>query len=85
VRGIVSPADSDFTIDYVVRDISKKGAQLKFNSPRSIPKNFELDIPVKGQIYQGKVVWLDGDEISVALETNASLDAAHSTDTEIFV
>jgi hypothetical protein len=82
-RGVVSFADSNCTVECIVRDISETGARLKFNStPPIISEYLDLNIPIKGRTYRGKVVWSNGAEIGVAFETNVGISASYSSDTE---
>jgi len=85
LRGVVSPAYDNSTIDCLVHDISEAGARLKFNSPQSITENLDLHIPIKGQTFRGKVAWGDAYEIGVAFKANAAVDASQSSDGELSV
>ena len=79
-RAVVSFADSNFTQDCMVRDISETGARLRFSStPAIISEYLELNIPIKGRTYHGKVVWSNGTEMGVAFETNFGVNASPSS------
>jgi len=83
-RGVVSFADNNFTLDCTVRDISEAGARLKFNSsPPIISEYLDLAIPFRGQIFRGKVVWCNVNEIGIAFETSVDVIPSHSSDDEL--
>jgi len=85
LRGVVSTADYNSTVDCLVREISETGARLKFASPKTITENLDLHIPIKGKTFRGKVAWGDGYEVGLAFKTNAAVGASHSSDGELSV
>ena len=82
LRGIVSFSDTNCTLDCTVRDISQTGMRLKFDStPPIIAEYLDLNIPIKGKTYRGKVVWSKGNEIGITLENNIGVIASRAGDT----
>lgn len=45
------------TFDCLVKNVSEKGVKLVFDSPASLPSEFELSIPRKGEVRQVRVIW----------------------------
>jgi hypothetical protein len=83
-RGVVSFGDNNFTFDCMVRDISETGARLRFGSaPAIISEYVDLNIPIKGRTFRGKVVWCNGTEMGVAFETYAAF--GNSSDDELSI
>jgi PilZ domain len=82
LRGIVSFSDTNCTLDCTVRDISQMGMRLKFDStPPIIAEYLDLNIPIKGKTYRGRVVWSKGNEIGITLENNIGVIASRAGDT----
>jgi PilZ domain len=82
LRGIVSFSDTNCTLDCTIRDISQTGMRLKFDStPPIIAEYLDLNIPIKGKTYRGRVVWSKGNEIGITLENNIGVIASRAGDT----
>jgi hypothetical protein len=83
LRGLVYFGNSPSAIDCLVRDFSEAGARLKFSGTVASTDTLELHIPVKGQTFNAKVIWWDGDEIGITLITDG--DVASAGDEELSV
>ena len=53
------------SVDCLVRDISEKGARLKFPGAVATPEVVELYIPNKDESYRARVQWRVADEMGV--------------------
>jgi hypothetical protein len=60
------------SLDCLIRDISERGARLKFSSMVSTPDVVELHIPSKEESYRAKVQWRNGDEVGVCFGADES-------------
>ena len=47
-------------LDCTVRDLSGTGARIYFADVSAIPPEFELEIPSKGLLVQGRLMWSRG-------------------------
>jgi hypothetical protein len=85
LRGFVRFPKNNTTVDCIVRDISERGARLRFKHAMSIPEGFELHIPSKGQIVQSRLAWVDNCEAGISFESPVALDSPSSGDSEVLV
>jgi PilZ domain len=60
------------SVDCVIRDISERGARLKFSGMTATPDVVELYIPNKDQSYRATVQWRNADEIGVGFDCDES-------------
>jgi len=56
-RGIVGLIDGDEKIPCLIRNMSQGGALLSLSNAHSLPSEFVLSIPTRGQIYRSKTAW----------------------------
>jgi hypothetical protein len=84
LRGFVRFPKNNTTVDCIVRDISERGAKLRFKHATPIPEGLELHIPSKGQIVQSKLAWVDNCEAGISFESPVALDSP-SGESEVFV
>lgn len=66
--------DRRSVMDCVVRDRSSTGMRIRLPEAATIPYEFDLLIPDRGQMHSMRVVWRHGDQIG--LSVRASLDIA---------
>jgi hypothetical protein len=85
LRGFVRFPQNNNTVDCIVRDISERGAKLRFKRATSIPDGFELHIPSKGQIVQSRLAWVDNCEAGISFETSVAVDSSSSSDGELSI
>lgn len=83
LRGFVRFPQNNTTIDCIVRDISERGAKLRFKCATAMPDAFELHIPSKGQIVQSKLAWVDNFEAGISFESAVVVDSPSSRDGEL--
>lgn len=57
------------TMDCVIRNISGTGAKLQLTQAVTLPDQFELHIPQKGETSRVRIRWRRGDEIGVSFLT----------------
>lgn len=57
------------TMDCVVRNVSSTGAKLQLAESVTLPEQFELDIPQKGETVRVRLRWRRGDEVGVSFAT----------------
>jgi hypothetical protein len=84
LRGFVRFPKNNTTVDCIVRDISERGAKLRFKHATPIPEGLELHIPSKGQIVQSKLAWVDNCEAGISFESPVALDSP-SGESEVLV
>lgn len=63
LRGSVVFADGKSSMDCIVRDITSKGARLKFSGPALVTPNFVLRLIDRGETHVSQKVWMRGDEM----------------------
>jgi len=85
LRGFVRFPKNNTTVDCIVRDISERGARLRFKHATPIPEGLELHIPSKGQIVQSRLAWVDNCEAGISFESPVALDSPSSGDSEVLV
>ena len=85
LRGFVRFSQNNNTVDCIVRDISERGAKLRFKRAISIPESFQLHIPSKGQIVQSRLAWVDNCEAGISFETSVAMDSPSSSDGELSI
>jgi hypothetical protein len=85
LRGFVRFPKNNTTVDCIVRDISERGARLRFKQAQPIPEAIELHIPSKGQIVQSKLAWVDNCEAGISFQSPVALDSPSPVDSEVFV
>jgi hypothetical protein len=85
LRGFIRFPKNNTTVDCIVRDISERGARLRFKHALPIPEAIELHIPSKGQIVQSKLAWVDNCEAGISFESPVALDSPSPVDSEVFV
>ena len=85
LRGFVRFPQNNNTVDCIVRDISERGAKLRFKRAISIPESFQLHIPSKGQIVQSRLAWVDNCEAGISFETSVAMDSPSSSDGELSI
>jgi hypothetical protein len=83
LRGFVRFPQNNTTVDCIVRDISERGAKLRFKCATLIPQVFELHIPSKRQIVQSTLAWIDHCEAGISFISEATLDSPSSHDGEL--
>ena len=59
LRGQIAFNNSCSTADCLVRNLSAEGAKIVFSAPMTVPNEFELTIPQKGDSRGARVVWRD--------------------------
>jgi hypothetical protein len=59
-------ADGASTVDCVIRDRSETGARIRIGSFATLPADFKLLIPGRGEELLAHLVWSHGDEIGVS-------------------
>lgn len=59
-------------LECVVRNISGTGARLAVSESVTLPEEFELHIPQKGQTFQARLRWRRADEIGCEFEFAAA-------------
>jgi len=64
-RGIVGLIDGDEKIPCLIRNMSQGGALLSLSNAHSLPSEFVLSIPTRGQIYRSKTAWRSMTEAGV--------------------
>jgi PilZ domain len=65
--GIAEVTESGASRDCVVRNISKDGAHLEFNSAIRLPKDsLRLTIARKGRSFMARIIWLRDNFVGVA-------------------
>ena len=57
--------NNNSTIDCTVKNISGTGAKIELSNTITVPGEFTLDIPAKGQLLRARIVWRDVDAIGV--------------------
>jgi PilZ domain len=85
LRGFIRTPKSATSIDCMVRDLSEGGAKLRFRCTPLITDFFELHIPAKGAVLPAKLVWMNGCEAGISLDTIDPVDTARADYSEIFV
>jgi hypothetical protein len=70
------------SVDCLIRDISDRGAKLKFSEAVAIPEVIELFIPSKDETYKARVQWRSGDEAGVEFDA-ADRVRLHGHDTAV--
>ena len=85
LRGFVRFPQNNNTVDCIVRDISERGAKLRFKHATPIPDCLELHIPSKGQIVQSKLAWVDNCEAGISFETSVAVDSPSPRDGELSI
>lgn len=63
LRASVVYADGRASMDCIVRDITSKGARLKFSGPVMVTPHFELRLLERGERRASQKVWVRGDEM----------------------
>ena len=56
--------------DCIVRNASKTGAKLSVADPRTLPDQFKLAIPSRGETYRARIKWRADNQIGVAFEND---------------
>ncbi len=62
------------TMDCVVRNIAPHGAMIVFPHTAVTPREFELEIPHRGEIHAAKVIWRKHDRAGVTLSDTEKHD-----------
>jgi hypothetical protein len=70
--GKISYNQNLWTEDCVVRNASATGAKLTVKDPRTLPDQFNLTIPSKGETYRARIKWRQANQIGVAFERDQS-------------
>ena len=64
------------TIDCTIKNISASGAKIEISNSTTIPGEFNLEIPARGQLLRARIMWRDADAIGVQfIEKAAAPDA----------
>lgn len=59
-------------LDCVIRDMSPKGARLRFGAPVELPDELELLLASEGRFLPIRVAWRRGREVGVEFESEMS-------------
>jgi hypothetical protein len=54
------------SIDCLIRDISERGARLKFSSAVATPDVVDLYVPTRGETHRARIEWRVGEEVGVS-------------------
>jgi PilZ domain len=65
------------TMDCIVRNISLTGAKLELDQTLMLPKEFELQIPQRGALFQCHLKWRKEDSAGVRFKDKAVRATAH--------
>ena len=57
--------NNNSTIDCTIKNISPTGAKIEMANTTTIPGEFTLDIPAKGQTLRARIMWRDAEAIGV--------------------
>ena len=57
--------NNNSTIDCVIKNISETGAKIALNTETTVPVDFNLEIPARGQTLRARIIWRDTDSIGV--------------------
>ena len=75
--------------DCIVKNISSTGARLDISAAISLPEEFDLRVPHRGDVFRCQLVWREKDTIGVQFlapavqETSGSAPPRRSSDLEI--
>jgi hypothetical protein len=69
------------TLDCVVRNMSQNGAMLVFEDSITVPNEFDLMIPQKGESRRARIVWRQENETGVAFPQPTGADGVVSIET----
>lgn len=64
-KGLVAFNHDSSTVNCQVRDLSEAGAKLLFEDLPTLPRTFQLHIPVDGVRYPAEVKWIEGTDFGV--------------------
>ena len=78
LRGYVYFDGSPCAVACIVREISKAGARLQFETPPLAAESCELGIPARGQKLRAEVKWQQDDEIGVLFAGASDTSVAQS-------
>jgi hypothetical protein len=56
------------SVDCLIRDISERGAKLRFSSAIATPDVVELHVPSRDESYRARIEWRAGEEVGVSFE-----------------
>lgn len=61
------------TVDCIIKNISASGARILVGSTLSVPREFDLHVPLKGKTYRAQMRWRDAESMGVEfLDANVS-------------
>ena len=81
--------NNNSTIDCTIKNISPTGAKIELSNTTTVPGEFTLDIPAKGQTMRARIMWRDTDAIGVRFvdlyegQDVASMDKTEKLEREI--
>ena len=83
--GIISYQNHSLSNDCIIRDMSAKGAKLRFEKHTVVPDNFSLIIPVEGKKVDCQVKWRNDIELGVEFVSEIQTDKRNVRDQKIDV
>lgn len=83
--GIVSYQNHSLSHDCIVRDMSVKGARLRFEQHTVVPDNFTLIIPVEGKKVDCQIKWRNDVELGVEFTSEVQPDKRNVRDQKVDV
>ena len=69
--------NNNSTVDCIIKNISPNGAKIELSNTTTVPGEFTLDIPAKGQTVRARIMWRDLGAIGVQfIDADATRDAS---------
>jgi PilZ domain-containing protein len=68
--GRISYNQDMWSEDCIVRNASKTGAKLSVADPRTLPDQFKLAIPSRGETFRARIKWRADNQIGVEFEND---------------
>lgn len=84
LKALIEFGNGATKLDCIVKNISATGARIDVTAAVSIPKEFNLNIPHRGEVLRSQMVWREHDAIGVRfLSTPTAPEEPRRSDTHL--
>ena len=74
LKAVIEFANGASKLDCIVKNISTTGARVDVTAAVSIPKEFNLNIPHRGEVFRSEMVWREGNSLGVRFLSSQAAD-----------
>lgn len=65
LKAVIEFSNGAAKIDCIVKNISATGARIDVTAAVSIPKDFNLNIPHRGEVFRSQMIWRENNSMGV--------------------